>query len=571
MKRFLRRIFPLLMAAAILLSIGWYLFEYDPGFTRDFLLQQARKLEDNGNHSAAVWLYNLAYDQFDGSDTVAIELAQQFKDIGNYSKAEYTLRKAMENGATPELYIALSKTYVEQGKLRDAVLLLEHADSDMQAQLAALRPELPTASVESGSYNQYLSVEIRCGNGELFVATDGDYPSAKTDAYTDPIVLQEGMTTIYAVAVADNGLVSPLAVFNYMVSDVVEAVTFTDAAFEAAVRAALGYDDEGVIYSNTLWDVTELTLPADVTSCADLKWLPNLQKLVMEDCGISDLSALSRLESLQTLTVTGTIVSTDMMAAIGGVTGLQSLTLSNCAISSVAALADLRQLRYLDLSDNAIRDISGLAAMTGLKHLDLGSNALIRLSGLEALTAIEYLDVSYNSLVSTQGIENMTRLTYLNLSSNALRSLEGVENLTGLTHFIAQYNELLEVDVLSGCQLLEYLDVSHNTLLNVNVTASLPALKELYFDHNEVSQLPKYGTSCALQIISGGYNQLSSLKNLAGLANLTHIYMDYNTEISSVNALVSCSELKEVYVYGTKVRSVSALTEKGIYVVYSPA
>lgn len=570
MKRFLRRIFPLLMAAAILLSIGWYLFEYDPGFTRDFLMHQARKLESNGNHTAAVWFYNLAYEQFDGSAAVAIELAEQFKGIGNYSKAEFTLRKALEENSTPELYIALSKTYVEQGKLRDAVLMLEHADEAMQQKLAALRPEMPTASVASGSYREYHSVEISCTSGTLYTAMDGDYPNTQ-DLYEGPIVLQEGQTTIWAVSVAENGLVSPLAVFDYFVSDVVEVVTFQDAGFEAAVRAALEYDQDRTIYSNTLWNVTELTLGADVKSSVDLKWFPNLEKLVIDHATIDSLDALRQLDKLQSLSITGTILNTGMMDCIATATGLKSLTLSNCAISSVDALSPLTELTTLDLSENAIRDISGLAGMTNLTYLDLHSNALIHLDGMHTLKDLEYLDVSYNSLVSTQSIEKLTQLTFLNLTSNSLRTLEGVENLTKLTHFIAQHNELLDVDVLAACQNLIYLDVSYNTLLHVDVAASLHALEELYFGYNEVTQLPKFRTSCALRIINGEYNQLSSLKNLVGLVNLTNIYMDYNTEISNINALVSCPNLDEVFVYGTKVRSVSKLTEAGIYVVYSPA
>jgi Leucine-rich repeat (LRR) protein len=146
-----------------------------------------------------------------------------------------------------------------------------------------------------------------------------------------------------------------------------------------------------------------------------------------------------------------------------------------------------------------------------------------------------------------------------------------VQELKNLTRFVAQYNELLDVNVLTTCQKLEYLDVSYNTLLNVDVTASLSSLRELYFGHNEVTKLPKYKTGCALELISGEHNQLTSLGNLAGLEHLKFVYMDYNTGITSVNALVNCPVLEEVYVYGTKVKSVSALTEKGVYVVYSPA
>ncbi len=570
MKRFLRRFFPLLLAAAILVAIGWYLFIFDPAFTRDLLLSQARHFESSGKHSAAVWCYNMAYRHSDGSDEVAIELAQQFKDIGNFSKAEYTLRQALEDGGSKALYMALSKTYVQQGKLRDAVLLLENADKDVKDALEQARPAAPTASLESGSYNRYLTVEISCDNGKLYVSTDGDYPSAKTDAYTGPISLGTGETTIYAISVSDNGLVSSLVVFTYIINDVVEEVSFTDAAFEATVRNALQLQPGDSIYSNDLWTLKELTLPAEVTDCSDLKWLKNLEKLTIQDASISGLAALPQLDSLKELTIRNCVLSSAMLESIGACTQLERLTLADCAISSVASLSGLTNLRYLDLNENAIRDLSGLSEMIQLEYLDLRSNALISLEGLEKLHKVQHLDVSYNSLTSVEDVGNMAALTYLNLSSNALRSLDGVQHLSLLTQFIAQYNELVEVDVLRNCQKLQYLDVSYNTLINVNVTAALPELRELYFAHNEVSQLPKYDKNCKLNIISGGHNQISSLGNLAGLANIEYIYMDYNEEISSVNSLVSCPVLKELYVYGTKVRSVSKLTEIGIYVVYSP-
>ena len=570
MKRFLKRIFPLILAALIVFSIGWYLFEYDPAFTRDVLLKSARHLEQNGNHSAAVWLYNLAYDQSGGSDDVAIELAQQFKEIGNYSKAEYTLRNAIADGGSVDLYIALSKTYVEQGKLRDALLMLENASTDMKNQLSALRPAAPTASIESGHYNQYLTVQFFSPGGQLYLSTDLDYPSMKTDAYTEPITLCGGETTIFAVSVGENGLVSPLSVFNYIINDVVEIVTFVDPAFEQAVRKELLLDENQVIHSDILRSVTELTLTSDVQSCSDLKWFTNLTALSVTGANLDDAEAFSALKSLKALSIKDSTISTALLQQIGKLTKLKELTLANCGVSTISHLSELRGLIRLDLHSNAIRDISGIGSMNQLEYLDLSSNALITVDGLVGLTKLWYLDISFNSVVSTTPLSGLPALTYLDVSSNALRSINGIGSLKNLSQFRASYNELLDVNALQHCQQLSYVDVSHNTLLDIDVAASLPALEELYFGYNDVMKLPQFDVNCALRIISGEYNYLSSLKNLAGLTNLTHIYMDYNSEISNVSALVDCPNLLEVYVYGSKVRSVSALTDKGIIVVYTP-
>ena len=570
MKRLIKRIFPLILAALIVFSIGWYLLEYDPAFTRDVLLKSARQLEQSGNHTAAVWLYNLAYEQTGGSDAIAIELAEQFKEIGNYSKAEYTLRNAIADGGTVDLYIALSKTYVEQGKLRDAVLMLENASQDMKNQLAKLRPAAPTASIDSGNYNQYLTVQFFSPGGTLYISTDLDYPSAKTDAYTDPITLGSGETTVFAISVGENGLVSPLVVFSYIVSDVVEIVHFEDPAFESAVRQQLKLDDKQIIQSDMLRAVTDLVLPDEVTSCADLKWFTNLKTLTVHGATLDSAEAFRALSSLQTLSIYDTSVSTDLLKTIGKLTDLQELTLVNCGVSSISHLSALTGLTYLDLQSNAIRDISGIGNMPQLKHLNLSSNALIAVDGIKTLTNLEYLDISFNSLVSTVPLSNLTGLIYLDVSSNALRSLNGIGSLVNLSQFRASYNELVDINVLQNCQMLTYVDVSHNTLLDIDVAASLLALEELYFSYNEVMTLPQFKSNCALRIIRGEYNYISSLKNLAGLANLTHIYMDYNAQISSVASLVNCPNLEEVYVYGSKVRSVSMLTSKGIIVVYTP-
>ena len=62
MKKFIRVLVPLLLAVLIIASIGWYLFTYDRGFTRDFLLTQARYNDLHGNSRLSSWFYDLAYN-----------------------------------------------------------------------------------------------------------------------------------------------------------------------------------------------------------------------------------------------------------------------------------------------------------------------------------------------------------------------------------------------------------------------------------------------------------------------------------------------------------------------------
>jgi len=114
MKKFLKILLPIGLAVLVIASLIWYLFVYDRDFTRDTLLTIARYSESQGDHATATWFYNIAYAQSGNDDSVAIELAQQYKNSGNYTKAEYTLANAIKDGGGIELYIALCKTYVEQ-------------------------------------------------------------------------------------------------------------------------------------------------------------------------------------------------------------------------------------------------------------------------------------------------------------------------------------------------------------------------------------------------------------------------------------------------------------------------
>ena len=109
MKKFWRTLVPILLALLIIASLVWYCFVYDRDFTRDMLLNQARHQSMQGNPKVASWFYNLAYEHSGQDENVAIELANQFKADGNYTKAEYTLSNAIADGGTADLYMALCK------------------------------------------------------------------------------------------------------------------------------------------------------------------------------------------------------------------------------------------------------------------------------------------------------------------------------------------------------------------------------------------------------------------------------------------------------------------------------
>ena len=109
MRKILRFVVPVLLALLIISSLFWYLFIYDRAFTRDILLNQARINDARGNSALSAWFYKMAYAHSGNDEDVALELADQYKSDGNYTKAEVSLSQAISAAPSAELYTALPR------------------------------------------------------------------------------------------------------------------------------------------------------------------------------------------------------------------------------------------------------------------------------------------------------------------------------------------------------------------------------------------------------------------------------------------------------------------------------
>lgn len=577
MKKFFRILIPIILVIAIIMCVGWYLFIYDKEFTRDMLLQGARYFEAQGNHSLSGWFYDQAYEQADDNDAVAIELAQQHKNSGNYTKAEYTLSKAIADGGGVDLYVALCKLYVEQDKLLDASKLLDAVlseesavESSVKETLAAMRPAAPTTTLTPGFYSQYLSVPVSAESGTLYVNDYAEFPSVHDTPYSEPIKLKDGENTIYAVSVGDNGMVSSLSIFGYTIGGVVKEVEFADEAMEAAIRAHLEVSETDVIYTNDLWDLTFFTVPENAKDLSDLQYMIFLEELAMDKVPADQVEQVASLSTLTYLKITNTSVSTNDLQLIGALPALKSLTLSNCGLATSAGLEQLKKLTYLDLSENTIRNIDALMSMTELQELYMSHNALTDLTALTGLKKLTALDVSYNSVQTLVPLYNLTGLQELNIANNQIVEISNIDKLSSLKKLDVSNNKLAEVTALASCTELEELNISSNQLTDITALSTLTKLTAFRFAHNQVTEIPALPADCALVLIDGSYNAISTLDPLKGFKNLNDVNMDYNAEISLIDSLTECPNLITVNVYGTKVADVTKLLDMSIVVNYDP-
>ena len=572
MKRVMKWIIPLLLVGLLISSAVWYMLVYDRSTVQDFLNAQARNSAKNGHFSTATWFYNLSYQLSDKNQDVAIELADIYRSAGNYTKAEYTLTNAIAKGASADLYVALSQTFVEQDKLLDAVTMLDSIpDAAIKAELDAMRPAAPTVDLAPGFYSEYVTANISGSGGALYVTTDGRYPSTAAQPSSGVVALEGGETKVYAISVAENGLVSPISIFNYTIGGVIEDVTLADPAMDALVRSQLSLSADAVISTKDLWTITELTVPAEVTTLEDLRYFVTLEKLTIEGRSIADLGMLAGMGQMKELTIRNCILSAPL-SVLENMKSLEKLTISGSGLSSLDDLAGLTSLVALDLSDNAIGDLSRLSGLTGLEELYLSGNAVKDLTPLSGMTVLSVLDVSRNALTSIAPVASCTRLNKLYLNGNAVSDISPAGQLLSLTDLSAANNALTNLNGLSGCTSLSKLDVSNNQITTLEGISGISSLTELSFANNQVTSIPDLGSESLLVRIVGDYNKLTDISALGGMPNLNDVFLDYNAELTDVSTLTSCPLISQVNVYGTGVAvdSLTGLIDMGVVVNYDP-
>lgn len=568
MKKTVRILIPFILALTIILCMVWYLFVYDRSFTRDVLLSLARFSDENGKHGVAEWFYDQAYAQASESDAVAIELAEQYQKDGNYTKAEFTLTNAIADGGGLDLYVALCKTFVQQDKLKDAVNMLNNvSNADIKAQLDRMRPQAPTATPTEGYFNKYINVTIKAASGTIYVTSDGQYPSVADAPYQQPITLTDGENTINALTISENGLVSELATFGYTVGGVIKLVEFSDSAVENAIRAALGVEKDKQLYTNELWSLKSFTVPVEAANLDDLSNLVFLEELTVTAGAKGDLSFISALTNLKNLSISSVAVNQDVLSKIAALPNLEKLTLQNCSLSNISALSSAQKLTDLDLSNNTIKNIEPISHMKSLQNLSLKSNAISDLSPLSGRVTLKQLDISGNAVTSIAPICGLSALTRLDASVNQISSLTDMQTLTSLQYLSVANNGLTDIAKLSACTSIQELHISDNKLTDISALASLGQLMYLNMAHNQVTKLPAFEKNAAIVSIDCSYNKLTNLDALSGLSQINNIYADYNEGIKSINKLSSCPMLVQVNIFGTKVTDVISLTSQGVIVV----
>ena len=574
MKKTLITILCLVLVLALIGGAAWYFLVYQRDMTAERCAELAGDAAAAGRYKRAIRLYTTACELDPENCDLALALADTYVAVDNYTKAEYTLVHAISdhpNIVAP--YLALSRIYVAQDKLLDAQQMLDHVENEaVRAQLDQMRPEAPVLSPESGYYSDYISVSLTYRSGTPYLRVDGEYPSTADAPYSTPVELPGGESSVSAIVVGENGLVSHVTINGYTIGNIVEEVSFASSSFESFVRETLSLDSASPVMTDNLWDVTELIVPDTVTEVSDLQYFTGLKSLTLQNYHGGDYSFLESMPMLETLDLSQSSVSTIALETIDAMPALRILNLNACGISDVSNLKSLSSLQSLDLGANSVTSVAPLARCTGLQTLNLSSNGISDISPLTSLKQLQELDLSYNAPTTLAPLAQCTELRRLDLSNCSLIDISALKQCTKLTHLTASHNDLTGIAGLEACTSLEEVDLSYNKLTSIDELGGIDSLLLININENDVKNVPAFSSNCRLQKFYADHNFLEDLSGLTALPYLNYVTLDYNN-IDNIDALADCENLVQVNVFHTNIttaEAVSALTDRSIIVNYTP-
>ncbi len=546
MKKVLRTIIILVLILALFGGGFWYFFIQSSALPASIYASYAAFHLRHGSDASAATYYTKALKIEPSNTDYAIAASKAHREDGNYTKAEYVLVSAIGNNSDDlDLYLELSKTYVEQDKLLDAERLISSCTNEsIREQLNAIRPAAPTIEPDGGYASDLTTCSVSGTAGDIYCSDTREYPSLENGAYTDPIPLDYGVTTVSAIAVQD-GLVSTLTTAEFTVCGVIEEVTFQDEAFDAMMRELLAKDRHGVFMSTELWDLQEMTISSEDIALDDLAAFIRLETLTLE--GDYNLSVLTSLPLLKNLTISGCTLNKSDLETISSIVTLESLTIRDCGLTSLDSLSGAESLVYLDASENQITDISALAELTTLQELNLSDNPLKSIKALAANEVLVSLDVSACKITGVAALGNKTKLTTLDISDNAVKDLSG----------------------LAGCTSLTVLHAADNKITDLSPIAALTNLQEVNLSDNLLDTLPEFSTASQIATLDLSNNALSNVDALAALPLLGHLIIS-NNRVTDISSLAGSAALYQIDANENPLADVSALEAKNIIVNYDP-
>ena len=533
------------LAASLICVLIYFLFIR--GAISSSLAGQALSAFEEGRYVTAVAKYEAAKDLGKSSEDFYLNYAKALIAARDFETAADVLEEGIDrHSGNAELYLCRVEALVKEGRIGDAAAFLDNIeDSYINKEIQKRRPGDISYTPTQGSYDSSQKITLQVREGEtVYYTLNGSVPTLSSAVYREPITVA-ATTTVNAIAVSEEHMVSPLLEIRYTINNADETVTFEDPKIEKMVRNSLNKPN-GKIFAAQLLDVTELhnaDIAGSIRSLNDLKFMPNLTTLTLDgEMLINDYEPLAGLQELTYLSLSECAVSNNELPYINACTKLVYLDVSHNELATLSGAEALTKLEMLNVSDNELTNLNTVGELTALLDLNISDNKIRNLSPLSSLENLQLLDFSGNNAtdLTLEPLAELTELVQLVLADTVPEDLAVLKDLP----------KLISIDV-SDCGLTTLADFNDFKKLTViraagndieSVSAFTKSVEELYLADNPLSDLTPLKRQEKLITLDLNDTDITDLSPIAALPMLQTLHIG-DTDITDASSLSGCPAL----------------------------
>lgn len=273
----------------------------------------------------------------------------------------------------------------------------------------------------------------------------------------------------------------------------------------------------------------------------------NLQALDIAPETAVDLSKLTALSNLQTLSIGGLPSSTDLTPF----RHLRKLKLTLCnRLKDLGFLMPCVKLMHLMVFwSNSLKSLKGVEQCKKLVHLDLRACSVLEdLSHLMHLAKLKFLALSHCKVEDFTPISLCTKLCELSLKFCNLKDLSMLSMHTYLVHLdLRSCHALEDLSGLRHLTELRFLDIAHCSADDFSSLAFCAKLCELHLDFCKINDLGMLLAHTSLQnLVLFGCMNLSDLHGLENCSALTALNLRRCRSLLSFRGIENCVQLRHL-------------------------
>lgn len=220
------------------------------------------------------------------------------------------------------------------------------------------------------------------------------------------------------------------------------------------------------------------------------------------------LNSLDASESASLNTVFIASCNNLVQIALENSTGLQTLTVTSCGISSLV-ITQCSSLATMTVTNNKSLQTLDLTGCSSLTTVDVSQNMLTRLDFTSAGTKLKKVVAYENALVYMNFTAN-TAIEEIEAYENLLPSFEIISSMTtGIVFTTAKYNNLTS------------LSIDHNEIAGLVTFAPMPALVSVSINNNKITGV-YFAADTPMEVFLANDNDIGNTDN--GLYDLRSIY-----------------------------------------------